>query len=98
MFYVAQSSTNALPVDGRAQISEVKRQDEISLKLLPPNLPHDHNHHHHHQPSSPSKVPVTSSTRVPVTTKKPQVEIIRHEYESLPDDGYRFLYDSLSIK
>lgn len=91
--YVAQSYTNAAPVG--AQIVEVRKANqanEISLKLQPPDLPHDHSHHHHGPP--PTKVPVTSATKVPnssASTKKPQVDIVRYEYENLPDGGYRFL-------
>lgn len=85
-FYIVKSNVNGLPIDGRSKVTK-RDVNEISLKLLPPALPHDHHHHHHHTVPATTKAPATSST----TPKKPKVDIVRYEYENLPDGGYRFL-------
>lgn len=60
--------------------------NELSLRLQPPEAPH--NHHHHHTVVNPTKAPSAGSSTT--TTKKPTAEIIRYEYVNLPDGGYRF--------
>lgn len=82
------------------------KENEISLRLLPPALPHDHHHHNHYhnnnQPASnagPNNQYIPPRpTQAPATTKRPtssgsssSAEIVKYEYENLPDGGYRFL-------
>lgn len=90
-----KSDVDALPIDGRSSEHQVTKRDvkEISLRLEPPELPRDHHHHHHNAASTktPVSAPVASTT-TSSSTKKPHVDIVRYEYENLPDGGYRFLY------
>lgn len=100
-FCIVKSNGNVLPIDERSQHQTVKPNllKEISLKLLPPDLPRDHHHHQHHY-DAPSSTQASSSVPTPSPPRKPQVEIVRYEYKNLPDGGYKFLWafhDDLSM-
>lgn len=84
--------------------SRTRKAKDISLKLLPPALPHDHHHHHenHNQQASnpgtnnqyipPNKPVTTTTTKRPTSSgSSSSAEIVKYEYENLPDGGYRFL-------
>lgn len=115
--YTMIGDSNAAPGDlrkaeqehGRSRIvSSIQPRsiNEISLKLLPPQLPkqHDHSHHHHHHPSSyqtsteqPTTTTTTTTTQKPLPPYQPPAtenpnhsEIVHSEFENFPDGGYRF--------